>query len=132
MLSLLYKTLAIKQKPEPRLAIKKVDRNEQLTRVDSYWGEHTVEKIPFVSAWESKQYFKWLIREYPLLDEFMDFYKNREGQVMLDYGCGPGNDLFRFLVINKAEKVIGMDVSYKALIQAAKRLALHNIGPESS
>lgn len=49
---------------------------------------------------------------------------------MLDYGCGPGNDLFRFLVLNKAEKVIGIDISYRALEFARERLVLHSVDPK--
>jgi len=129
-LSLLYRTFVPRSNQHYGLQLKKIDGDEKTTKVDSYWGGHTVRSIPFVTAWESKQYFKWLIAYHPLLDEFMDFYKSREGQVILDYGCGPGNDLFRFLVINNAEKVIGMDISERALRCARQRLALHNINPQ--
>ena len=59
----------------------------------------------------------------------MDFDRDRQGQIILDYGCGPGNDLYRFLVINNAKKVIGIDISQKALLFAKLRLALHHIEP---
>lgn len=110
--------------------IKEITGNNQLTKVDSFWSKNIVKAIPFATAWESEYYFKWLIKEYPLLDEFMDFFKNREDQVILDYGCGPGNDLFRFTVINNAEKVIGLDISHKVLKCAQKRLELHAIDPK--
>ena len=48
-----------------------------------------------------------------------------EGKTVLDYGCGPGNDLVYFSVLTPAAKIIGMDVSQKALNIAKKRLKLH-------
>ena len=97
------------------------------TVVDSYWGRHTVRSLRFRSADESLNYLEWRFKEYPLFQEFMELYGNHDGQTVLDYGCGPGNDLVGFLIYTKAQKVIGYDVSVKALDLARHRLALHQI-----
>ena len=49
---------------------------------------------------------------------------------MLDYGCGPGDDVTGFLLWSNARKVIGMDVSEKALKLLRHRLALHHVDTE--
>lgn len=49
---------------------------------------------------------------------------------MLDYGCGPGNDLVGFGVYSKPARLIGMDVSVSSLDEAKHRLALHGIEAE--
>ena len=127
-LSTIYKTISRKKYPESGISIKKCSPDE--TTVARYWGEYTVNSHPFSTRWESRKYFEWLVKVYPLLDELMDFYENRSDQVILDYGCGPGNDIFRFLIINNAKKVIGMDVSLKALELARQRLSLYEINPD--
>jgi ubiquinone/menaquinone biosynthesis C-methylase UbiE len=67
---------------------------------------------------------------YPKLKEFMQLYGNHDGQVVLDYGCGPGNDVVGFAIYTKAKKVIGIDVSQKALNLARHRLTLHNVAAD--
>lgn len=57
----------------------------------------------------------------------MELWGEHSNQVVLDYGCGPGNDVTGFLVHSDAKQVIGADVSRKALDLAARRLALHQI-----
>lgn len=100
-----------------------------LTLVDSYWGEHTVNSAPFKTKQESLNYLEWRFDEYPLFRELMGLWGDHKNQVILDYGCGPGNDLIGFLVYSHAKKVIGIDVSEKALILASERIALHRVKP---
>jgi ubiquinone/menaquinone biosynthesis C-methylase UbiE len=50
----------------------------------------------------------------------------QDGNVVLDYGCGPGNDLVGFWEYSRPAKLIGVDVSTAAIEQAKKRLNLHN------
>jgi len=97
--------------------------------VDAYWNRHTVNSTPFKSAQESSAYLEWRFGEYPLFREFMGLYGDHDGETVLDYGCGPGNDLVGFLTCSRAAKVIGVDVSEKALNLARERLALHEIDP---
>lgn len=95
------------------------------TRVDYYWNEHTVNSEPFASPEASLAYLEWRFEQYPLFRQFMELYGDHKGKTVLDYGCGPGNDLVGFLLQSRADKVIGMDVSAKALDLARQRLGLH-------
>jgi ubiquinone/menaquinone biosynthesis C-methylase UbiE len=103
------------------------------TQVDSFWAEHTVIGSQLASvktAYQDKRYLKWRFSVYPLFKELMQLWGNHDGQVVLDYGCGPGNDLVGFLVYTNARKVIGIDISEKALEFASRRLALHRVDPD--
>jgi ubiquinone/menaquinone biosynthesis C-methylase UbiE len=95
--------------------------------VDSYWGEHTVNSKPFRTAQDSEKYLQWRFSVYPKFQEFMQLYGNHDDQVVLDYGCGPGNDLLGFALYTRARKILGIDVSQKALQLASQRLALHHV-----
>ena len=52
--------------------------------------------------------------------------------MILDYGCGPGNDLTGFAINTGARRLIGFDVSQTALDLAAKRLELHGVDASAS
>jgi ubiquinone/menaquinone biosynthesis C-methylase UbiE len=99
------------------------------TRVDRYWSRHTVRSERFGSAQESLEYLEHRFDVYPLFREFMGLWGDHEGETLLDYGCGPGNDLAGFAVHARPARVIGVDVSPKALGLAARRLALHDLEP---
>jgi ubiquinone/menaquinone biosynthesis C-methylase UbiE len=115
-------------KPGPAPSIKKLDVDDT-TVVDSFWGEHTVDTTLFKSALQSKKHLEWRASLYPLFTEFMNLYGNHDGQVILDYGCGPGNDLVGYSIYTNAPKIIGIDISAKALRMAQHRLSLHNVDP---
>lgn len=100
------------------------------TPVDRYWNVHTVISEPFASAGESERYLHHRSAAYPLFVELMDIRADHTGKVVLDYGCGPGDDVTGFLLWSNAQKVIGIDVSDKALELAGRRLALHRIDPD--
>ena len=100
------------------------------TPVDSYWGEHTVNLKRFKSPYQSLNNLKWRFKAYPLFRELMGLYGEHDNEVIVDYGCGPGNDLVGFTVYSNATKVIGIDVSTKALNFAKQRLELHRVDPE--
>lgn len=114
---------------EELLPVKKVE-TEQKTVVDSYWSEHTVNSRPFRTARESEEYLVWRTSVYPKLKELMQLYGEHDDEVILDYGCGPGNDVTGFAIHTNARKVIGIDVSPKALALANHRLALHGVDPD--
>lgn len=99
------------------------------TAVDDFWGEQTVRSEPFRSAQESSDYLTWRASVYPLFSEYMEIYGDHDGEVVLDYGCGPGNDTVGFLISSNARKVIGLDVSPKALSLASRRIELHEVAP---
>ena len=99
-------------------------------KVDRYWSRHLVRQEPFSSAQESLDYLEWRFDQYPLFREFSGLWGDHDGQVVLDYGCGPGNDVVGFLVHTGADRVIGVDVSATALAAARERIALHEV-PEN-
>lgn len=98
--------------------------------VDRYWSRHTVRSQVFVSAEESLDYLEHRFDLYPLFRELMGLWGDHSGETVLDYGCGPGNDLVGFTVYARPAHVIGVDVSQKALRLAAKRLEQHGIGSD--
>lgn len=104
-----------------------VKDNSGKTVVDEYWNEHTLHSAPFISARESERYLAKRNAQYPMFPELMDLYGDHTGEIILDYGCGPGDDVTGFLLKTKARKVIGMDVSGKALGVLRHRLALHAV-----
>lgn len=103
------------------------------TQVDSFWNIHTVigrQLASVKTAYQDKKYLQWRFSIYPLFKEFMQLWGDHNGQIVLDYGCGPGNDLVGFLLYTKAKKVIRIDISEKALEFASRRLALHRLDPK--
>jgi len=54
------------------------------------------------------------------------------GKVVLDYGCGPGNDVIGFGHYSKPTRLLACDVSPTALAIARQRAALHGIEAEFS
>jgi ubiquinone/menaquinone biosynthesis C-methylase UbiE len=97
------------------------------TPVERFWSRHTVKWIPFENEAESARYLEWRFEQYPLFRELMDLWGSHDGETILDYGCGPGNDVTGFLCETGAGCVVATDVSQKALRLTASRLALHHI-----
>jgi ubiquinone/menaquinone biosynthesis C-methylase UbiE len=95
------------------------------TAVDQYWTRHTVRADRFKSRRASERNLQWRFDQYPLFREFSGLWGRHDGEVILDYGCGPGNDLTGFAINTGARRLIGFDVSQTALDLAAKRLELH-------
>ncbi len=95
--------------------------------VDDYWNKHTVNTMRFISARESEDYLRKRIALYPMFTELMDLYGDHMGEVVLDYGCGPGDDVMGFLLWSRTAKVIGMDISRTALGLLRDRIALHHL-----
>ncbi len=100
------------------------------TAVERYWSRHTVNSKPFRDARESEAYLEWRFDQYPLFRELMGLWGDHTGERILDHGCGPGNDVTGFLLYARPAKVIGLDVSAKALRLAKRRLALHDVDPQ--
>lgn len=98
--------------------------------VSEYWTGHTVRDDWFVSADESWKYRNEIWDRYPYYREFADMDRRHDGEVLLDYGCGPGNDLIWYTQSTNPQKIIGIDVSRTALENAQFRLALHGIEKE--
>jgi len=99
--------------------------------IDRYWNEWVVRSEPFSSAQESEAYLEWRFGKYPFFRDLTGLWGDHAGETILDYGCGPGHDLVGLLLNARPNKVIGLDVSRKALALAKHRLRLHEI-PSSS
>ncbi len=95
--------------------------------VESYWSGHLIWHGAFFSATASLRHLARIADAYPLYREYCGHYAPHAGATILDYGCGPGNDLVGWAVHSQAARIIGMDVSHPALTLARRRLALHAI-----
>jgi ubiquinone/menaquinone biosynthesis C-methylase UbiE len=100
------------------------------TAVDQYWTGHTVHARRFRTRRQSERNLEWRFEQYPLFREFTGLWGDHDGEVILDYGCGPGNDLVGFAIHTGARKLIGFDVSQTALDVAARRVGLHGVDDE--
>jgi SAM-dependent methyltransferase len=106
------------------------DASGATDEVDRYWTGHTVNSAPFLTARASARYLEWRFAHYPLFRELSGLYGDHAGETVLDYGCGPGNDVVGFALQSRARRVIGMDVSPTALELTRHRLALHGVGDD--
>ncbi len=83
----------------------------------------------FGSPEDSLEHFHWRNAQYPGYIDLMPV-SGQDEKVVVDYGCGPGNDLVGFSVFSNPSKLYGMDVSAQALQVASKRLELHETSVE--
>lgn len=90
-----------------------------------YWTRHNVtEHRRFPSEQASIDYFHWRNAQYPGSIELLPV-NQADGKTVVDYGCGPGNDLVGFSLYSKPQRLIGLDVSTSSLAESRARLALH-------
>jgi ubiquinone/menaquinone biosynthesis C-methylase UbiE len=95
---------------------------------ESYWnGTHVdAPSAGFASVAESLSHYKWRNAMYPGCIEIMPT-SGADGLNVLDYGCGPGNDLIGFGHHSKPAALHAADVSAHSLDLARARAALHGI-----
>lgn len=95
-----------------------------------FWTRYNVTlHKSFNSPEESIAYFNWRNEQYFDYLKYMPV-DGQHRKVVLDFGCGPGNDLLGFHHCSNPEHLIGIDVSPVSLEQAKKRLELHNYAAE--
>tara|TARA_B110000046_G_scaffold181777_1_gene214563 strand:- start:402 stop:1070 length:669 start_codon:yes stop_codon:yes gene_type:complete len=94
----------------------------------SYWTAYTITAPEFSSKEESLEYFDWRNDQYPGYIDLMPV-KGYDDQIIIDYGCGPGNDLVGFSTFSNPKELIGLDVSKTALDLSKGRLKLHEKNP---
>jgi len=105
-----------------------LDKNSYSSQ--EYWTIHNVTyHYEFKTIEDSLDYFWWRTLQYIPLIELLPVNKASE-KVVLDYGCGPGNDLVGFTTYSTPKRLIGMDVSITSLKEAENRLKLHNANVE--
>ena len=90
----------------------------------AYWNASMVATRSFSSTEDSLEHFHWRNAQYPGYIDLMPV-SGQNDKVVVDYGCGPGNDLVGFSVYSKPSKLYGMDVSANAIQVASERLKLH-------
>jgi len=95
------------------------------TTVDAYWGSHTIWQGPFLSKAASLRYIEELTDGRPLKRRLAGLHGPHVSKVVLDYGCGPGNDLAGFAEFSGAREIIGVDISRRALDMARARVSWH-------
>ncbi len=92
----------------------------------SYWTNYNVANHrQFSSIADSLAFLEWRNSQYHNYIELMPV-QGQDGKTVLDYGCGPGNDLVGFAAYSKPGHLVGMDISAKALDEAKCRVGLHN------
>jgi ubiquinone/menaquinone biosynthesis C-methylase UbiE len=89
----------------------------------AYWNVHNVANLDFQDLVQSRDYFDWRNSQYPGYIDLMPVDK-ASGLTVLDYGCGPGNDLVGFAWKSEPNRLIGVDVSSRSLEISANRMAL--------
>jgi len=95
-----------------------------------YWTSHNVTAhTRFATPEQSFAYLDWRNAQYYGYIERMPV-SGHDGKVILDYGCGPGNDLVGFGTFSAPRRLIGADVSSTSLQEATQRLALHGIAAQ--
>jgi len=112
-------------KKNPYVKLITLQKN-RTTIVDDYWSKHTVLLQDFRSAFFSKRNLVWRFKWYPRFRELMELYGDHKGETVLDFGCGPGNDTVGFGLYSNAKKIIGVDISLKALRYAQRRIQIHS------
>lgn len=92
-----------------------------------YWTRHNVsEHRKFATAQQSLDYFEWRNSQYIGYIDLMPV-NGGSGKAVLDFGCGPGNDLVGFALKSKPARLVGADVSSSSLAQTNARLQVHGI-----
>jgi ubiquinone/menaquinone biosynthesis C-methylase UbiE len=89
-----------------------------------YWSSRTVSRAQHADRQASLELLSWRNHQYMGYSELMPT-SGANGLRVLDYGCGPGNDVVGFVEESRPKEVVAMDVSPLALDAARERLALH-------
>jgi ubiquinone/menaquinone biosynthesis C-methylase UbiE len=111
--------------PPPVTSIPEAQQPPAQSGVTDYWMRHNVTlNHQFTAAEESLAYLRWRNDQYFGYIELMPV-DGQDGQVVLDFGCGPGHDLVGFATMSRLARLFGADVSPTSLAEARARLALH-------
>ena len=104
-----------------------IDMLPKYSSSQKYWNKNIVDspKNGFSSLEKSLNHLNWRNTQYINSISLMN-YQSFNKKVILDYGCGPGNDLINMNFLAKPKKIFAYDVSKKAINLARKRSDLHN------
>lgn len=93
-----------------------------------YWTQTHVDAPDegFATVGASLEHLFWRDSQYPGTLELLPVSRH-DGKVVLDYGCGPGNDTVAIGHYSRPKQLYAADVSPTAIALARKRAALHGI-----
>jgi ubiquinone/menaquinone biosynthesis C-methylase UbiE len=93
--------------------------------VEKFWTKHNVtDHKVFKSAADSLEYFHWRNnRSLGYIDRMP--VKGLDGLDVLDFGCGPGNDVVGIMEFSEPNMLVGADISKTSLEEAKTREKLH-------
>lgn len=93
-----------------------------------FWNNNVVDSSDngFCSIKDSLSHLAWRNNQYIDSTKYIPM-DNLNNKIILDYGCGPGNDLINISILSKPKKLLAVDVSQKAIIRAKHRIKLHNL-----
>lgn len=96
-----------------------------------YWNNNIVDnpRFGFKSEIDSLNHLNWRNSQYIKFLKKVNM-TNLSDKVVLDFGCGPGNDVINACTLSKPKKMIAYDVSRTAIELAKKRANLHKINVE--
>jgi SAM-dependent methyltransferase len=93
--------------------------------VADYWTRNNVtQHKQFATRQESVEYFLWRCDQYIGYLDLMPV-SEFDGLDVLDYGCGPGDDLVGFAEYSSPRSLVGIDIAKSSVEEARVRLALH-------
>jgi SAM-dependent methyltransferase len=93
--------------------------------VEKFWSKHIVGNAKRCKTKaELLNKIKWRFDLYPEYAELMGLYDDFEKKRVLDFGCGVGWDLSWIAMTDTPSRIVGMDVSQKALDIAKHHLGL--------
>lgn len=90
----------------------------------AYWSVYSVAERTFVSREDSVDHFFWRSDQYVNYLNLMPV-SGLDDKIVLDFGCGPGNDLVGLLEFSKPRRLYAADVSVRSLDMAASRIKWH-------
>ena len=95
-----------------------------------YWTRNHVDAPSrFETVEQSLDHYAWRNCLYPGQMALMPVF-GADALTVLDYGCGPGNDIIGFMHASKPARMIAVDVSPTALALARARTDLHQFSVE--
>ncbi len=98
------------------------------TSSQKFWNKNIVDSPSngFKNIESSLSHLEWRNNQY--IDSIHQMKMNQlNNKIVLDYGCGPGNDIININQLSKPKQLIAVDVSENAIRLAKKRVELHQL-----
>ena len=98
------------------------------TSSQKFWNKNIVDSPSdgFKNIESSLSHLEWRNNQY--INSINQMKMNQlNNKIVLDYGCGPGNDIININQLSKPKKLIAVDVSERAIKLARKRVELHQL-----